>query len=428
MVEPMHSGHHTNYLLALVPGIESLKRSGAIGSAIFSVTPHHFQLLNESGDAERVGDVVEWDPTLASTPPNPSMRERAALHESMQSVVARHRADALICTTADYDLISHAIRNVLPANGFWPSNSAGVIHFGLPKGNLSKAENGKRIVYEMTWKLSKWKRLLMVNPLLYEGLLDRGNRDMERYSLLPDPVPELQHIDRDEGRDRLGLARDGIYVGCVGMMDQRKAVPELIKAFLLADFNPDVRLVLAGRIDSDYRRVIDSEYAEHVRSGRFILLDRTLSDIDISCGFAALDLHSVLQYRRFNLSANVLKCVASGKPFVCDDIGFASMVARRFDAGLTCDVRDIKSISAALTAGIKKGRMTMENAGTSRLLEYHSYKNFAKTALASVIGADVFKILGPASNWADAYGQRNPIDEAPNNAHHLGRIPARLAH
>jgi glycosyltransferase involved in cell wall biosynthesis len=404
VLEPMHSGHHTNYLLSMIPAIEKLQQDKIVGSAVFTVTPKHLQLLEESGEVQRAGAIVEWDGTLAQTSPGPSMKERKSLYESVRKTVDACHADALICTSADYDVIPNASASLHSDKRYWPTHSAAVIHYGLPKTGLSFKENIKRMTYELAWKFSNWNQLLVVNPLVYESLQSRGKTTSNRFQLLPDPVPVEVELSRTDARAALGVPLEGPYIGCVGMMDHRKAIPELLSAFARSGLASEARLLLAGRLDGRYKQILDRDHAALIEAGRIVVIDRSLTDQELMCGYAAVDLHAVLQYRRMNLSANALKCVAFGRPFLSDQHGFTAMVAERFQAGVVCDVENIDSIAAALARGLELSKHFTKSDSMRRLIEFHSYGNFAGIALSSVLGPAVLPSLGPSLGWDYAYG------------------------
>ena len=113
IVEPMHGGHHTNYLLAMLPSIEKLLAMGALEQAVVSVTPRHMKLLSEESPEQiALSPSIRWDVSLPVTPPGPSHGERKILHHAILGSVDRQRADGLICTSADYDVMQNALTNV----------------------------------------------------------------------------------------------------------------------------------------------------------------------------------------------------------------------------------------------------------------------------------------------------------------------------
>lgn len=403
----MQFAHHTNYLLALVPAIRRLTEAGLVGSTVFTVTELHVRLLHDLGQDEALRDLVACDPSLPMTSSATTMAQRRSLHDAVRTAVDIHKPDALLCTTADVDMLPNAWNRFVPSFRHWPRRSAGIVHFGYPKGALSRTEDAKRLVYETAWKASRWRRLLFVNPLVYKDLLQRGHCAGGRYREIADPVPAPKRTGTEAARRALGLPEDGILIGCVGMMDQRRAIPEFLGAFFGARelFDRSVRVVLAGRIDADHRRAIDERHAREIAAGALILIDRALSDDELLSGYAALDLHSMLMVRRFNLSANVLKCVAAGKLFVCDRVGHAAMVATQFDAGIACDVHDPASIAAALADGLARlARGQRQGDASRRLIEYHAVDNFARVALAAALGDEVYDVLGAPFGWEHAYG------------------------
>lgn len=401
VIEPLSGGHHTNYIADLVRPSMLLLQSGQLESVVITVTRAHKQQLIAQGLVPLDHPGLSLDDGLAPTPPNPSAKQRGQLYASSRAATQRVRPDFLLCTSADYDVIPNAMRHW---SGLFdqrdPVQRAGVLHYGYLAGAYTTPkETAKRLIYETAWRAADWNHLLMVNPLVYEGLRDRGSSLARRAQLLPDPVPEPLDIGTEQARQRLGIPIEGRYVGFVGMMDRRKAIPELCAAFNASDTPADARLLLAGRIDRGYRSLIDSLYGPAISSGRLVLVDRMLSQEEVLWGYAAVDVHAVLQYRRVNLSANVLKAVSFGKLVVVDDHGHTGMVANRFSAGLTCNVADLPSIAAALQQALARCRGYTTNAAAKRLMAFHHPTNFARVALGAACGPRTFEVLGQPLTW-----------------------------
>ncbi len=397
----MSGGHHTNYIADLMRPSTLLLEAGHLDQVVITVTAAHKEQLIaqrlvplDHPGLSLVGDLVP-------TPANPSAAQRGELYASGRAATQRVRPDFLLCTSADYDVITNAMRHwsglVAPRD---PVRRAAILHYGYPAaGALNPKETAKRLIYETAWRAADWDHLLMVNPLIYEDLRNRGSALARRSQLLPDPVPEPLPMDAEQARRHLGIPIAGRYVGFVGMMDQRKAIPELCAAFNAPGMAADARLLLAGKIDPGYRSLIDSLYGAAIRSGRLVLLDRRLSQEEVLWGYAAVDVHAVLQYRRVNLSANVLKAVSFGKLVVVDGHGHTGMVAKRFSAGVTCDVTDVQSIAAALQQALERCQGYKTNAAAKRLMAFHHPDNFARVALGAACGPRALEVLGQPLTW-----------------------------
>jgi glycosyltransferase involved in cell wall biosynthesis len=399
VIEPFEGGHHSNYILELIPAMNLLIQDKILSSVYLTVTEAHAKVLKPILSNE--GSWLQLDPSLAQISPSPSPRERYELFRSSRAASRRVSPDAVLYTSADYDIVNNAFYGAtLGTVRDPPFRTAGILHYGYPAGaNLSMREKVKRSVYEVAWRGATYDELLMVNPVVYEGLKAHVPGLNRRTTLLPDPVPRPPRITTGEARQRLGIPIDGPYIGYVGMMDQRKAVPELVDAFAQWTLKSDARLVLAGRLLPQYRAWIDVEHGDLVSSERILVIDKELSADELLWGYAAMDVLAILQYRRFNLSANVLKAVSFGKPIVVDAVGHAAMVAERFGAGFTCDVNSTSTITGALTSALEAAENYSASESTKRLIEFHDPLNYCRVALGSLCGSQVARVLGDPISW-----------------------------
>jgi glycosyltransferase involved in cell wall biosynthesis len=399
IVEPMAGGHHTNYVAALIPAVTTMLGTGALHSAVLTLTAPHRQMLARQDLLPSGVPGLEIDATLGETPVAPAFRDRQALLDTTDAAIERAGADAVLWTTADYDIVHNAARRLTRGLPSRARHRVGAIHCGSPSsGTRSFQEHVKRVIYETAWRGCDLSRLLFVNPLIYEDLRARRSSLMDRAVLLPDPVPPIDR-DRILARRALGLPEDGRYIAFVGAMDHRKAIPELCDAFAASSFPVPTRLLLAGGMRRDYRRGIELRHGALLDSGRIVHIDRRLTDAEIGHGFAAADVNAVLQYPRSNLSANVLKAIASNRPAVVDDYGHGGMVVKRFGAGIACDVRVPSTISRALQDAVALCAGYEMTAAARRLVAFHDPANFARTALAAACGTERAACLGSALTW-----------------------------
>ncbi|MBX9675450.1 MAG: glycosyltransferase [Methylotenera sp.] len=192
-------------------------------------------------------------------------------------------------------------------------------------------------------------------------------------------------METAEARELLGIPQDGFYIGFVGMMDYRKAVPELLAAFASAKIYLTSRLLLAGKLAQEYQQLIEEKYADLIKSQRIILINRHLTNQEVQIGYAAIDVQALLQYRRMNLSANLLKAVAYGKPILVDRYGYTGMMADRFGIGSTCDVDNLDSIAQGLKSLIENANEFKPTTQTIRLIQFHHVDNYANTIMSELL-------------------------------------------
>ena len=390
LIEAYKSGHHTNYIDALLPAFRRNLESGVITEVVITVTQSHYELLVQQGIAQPETVNLRFMPTFPEIDPNPSFKERIALFDAFRAAVDAVNPNAILATSADYDVMVNALFS-RKANfgGQKGPHAVGVFHYGYPSSEtLTWKEKLKQSIYETSWKNSTWDRFLLVNPMLYEELVKKKGALYSKLTLLPDPVPSRIDVSALEARQRLGIPLDGLYVGFVGMMDQRKAIPELLAGFVNSGASKSSRLLLAGRLAHEYQQLINDTYADLVANQTIIVINRHLSNEEIQLGYAAVDVHALLQYRRMNLSANLLKAVAYGKPILVDNCGYTGMMVNRFDLGVACDVNNAESINHALREAIEKAPTFKPSLQANRLVAFHHPDNYANTVINALLNTE----------------------------------------
>jgi glycosyltransferase involved in cell wall biosynthesis len=380
--EQFLGGHHTNYIQALLPSLVELLEAKLIKQVVVTITREHFESAPFQQQLVGFSNQVEFDPSLPFVNPAVTMKGRAEIAKNLVHSVQQVQPDYLICPSADQESLIFALKSwvgmpTLPRQ----LQTIGIIHAGYPGIAAQWSDRIKDQIYRFSWRHSPWSRILTVNPIIYEWILRRDNALAKRTRMLPDPVPAIQQLSKPVARKRLNIPVDGRYVGYVGTMDDRKAIPELLAAFRSATLAPTDRLLLAGYIYPAYRELIQSRYADLLKAERLIVLDRYLNLDEVAAGFCALDVVSVLHYPRPSLSANLLKAIAANRPVVVDAFGYAGMMANRFRIGQACDVRNHSALVSMLQKSLADSATYHMTERTMRLLEFHQPQNFANTVL-----------------------------------------------
>lgn len=386
--EQFEGGHHTNYIEALLPELAHLVLTKRVGEVIITVTERHFTSLKNMGVATRFADCIHFDPAIPEASPNPTLFERRQITANLLQALERHRPDYLISTSADYESLFLAVRRFMGLRALPAAvASVGMFHCGyLGAEGPSSADRLKQRIYSFSWRYADYSRLLMVNPLVYEALINSDGSLRDRVGLLPDPVPPADEQDRKKARKRLQLPEVGTVIGFVGTMDRRKAIPELLAAFRAAAPRQDERLLLAGGLDPAYRALVEEEYEDLLSKDHLVVLDKYLTPEELSCGHAALDVAAILQYRRPNLSANLLKAVVAHRPVLVDRFGYTGMMAERFGIGWTVDLGDRRALALTMRTALDTCGDYRVGERTKRLIEFHSPENYAKSVIHSLAG------------------------------------------
>jgi glycosyltransferase involved in cell wall biosynthesis len=385
--EQFHGGHHTNYIMALLPDLARLVKESIIEEAIVTITERHLETLQQIYNCEEVCECVKFDTALPEVAPNVSLRGRMQIAAQVIQAVERNKPTHFLSTSADYESLFLAARNCLKLRST-PKDlfSLGILHYGYAGRSLTFAERVKQAVYMNAWKHANWSRMLMVNPLMYEALQQSGESVSRRIGMLPDPVPSSVRFDKEAARKALGIPSDGRYVGFIGQMDPRKAICELASAWKAADLGAKDYLLLAGRLHPAYRKFVENECHEQIKCGRVIIMDKQLSEAEMFAGYCALDVVAVLQYRRPNLSANMLKAIAARRPVIVDDYGYTGLIARRFKVGVACDIMNHGDLVATIVKALDESAHYVSGSDAERLIQYHDPRNFVNTCLHSLEG------------------------------------------
>jgi len=387
LIEPFQGGHYTNYIEALMPVFRRYLEDKVFSEVVISITLNHYDELIRKGIARPEEVNIRFDSSFPVFYEIRKIRNRFAFFQAHQQAIKKESADIVVRTTADYDIGCNALLNQLgkPIKN-QKYHSVGILHYGIPRSEeLSLKELVKQQLYDFSWKYSDWSTLMFVNPFIYEYLQFQKSFAQKRIKLLPDPVPINLPIDVKEARCLLGIPMDGLYLGFVGMMDGRKAIPELLAAFVHAKADQSCRLLLMGKLQPAFSKLLDTEYAHLINSGRIIVMNRFLSDKEVHLGYAAIDVHTLLQYRRMNLSANLLKAVAYSKPVVVDAAGYTGIISQRFSLGQVCDIQSLKSTSDAIKRAIASASSYVPTVQAERLKVFHHPDNYANSVMQELL-------------------------------------------
>ena len=413
--EPGEGGHFTNYIEALLPALTQLLEEARIRKIVITTRRSHLDAPAFKNQLLRYASKVHFDaslPSLAHTP-----RSARALAAALLESIARFQPDYLIATTADFESVVLAIRSVMRRRTFPKElHSVGVFHYGYAGMATSLADHFKDGVYRFSWRFSPWSELRIVNPLFYEALRKSEKVAPARLSVLPHPVKRFARIEKAAARETLGIPVDGRYLGCAGIVDRRRAIPELLAAFREATSLRTDRLLLAGCLCEPYKALIERDFADLQRDQRLIVLDRYLTESELNAGLCALDVAALTYYPRPNLSANLLEAVAAHRPVIADSSGYTGMAVKRFDLGWSCDIRDPASLASTIHTALEASGEYRPSARTERLMAFHDPKNYA----ASVLSA-LYVSVGLASPELKTWEWATGLAEGPSSA--AGRSP-----
>jgi hypothetical protein len=372
--EQWQGGHYFNYLEYLVPRLAELT-----DDVVVTMTPN---AIESDGFKNRLGAIAKLPGVRfeASVPPADMRlpaRERFQLLRNLKTAVAETRPDYLMVPSADAQTLAmaafgHLGISVLPRE--LPSEAT--FHCGYAEVK-SRKQAAKEFVYRSAYSGATWGSLNFVNFLYLQRAAREQRSWVNRARLIADPVPRVTRLDRGAARRLLDIPEEGRYLGLLGELDPRKAIPELLAAFRLADLGSKDRLLLGGRLDAGFRTLIESEYRDLLSAGRIVLIDRFLTEQELLQGFGALDVVCAT-YRDFpGLASLMLKGVAAGRPILAQDFAWCAALIKRFDLGRTADIHDVQDFAKNLRMALEASDGYSESEATRRLLAFHEPANFA---------------------------------------------------
>lgn len=398
--EQFAGGHHTNYIQELLPELSELVSSNLVDEVVVTTSQKNYSLLQSQEDLSDYSKFINFDTSLPEVMSGTSLRQRREFAENVINAVQRVNPNYLISISADYESLFFAFKEFFQRQTL-PKilHSSGIFHYGYSGALSDLSDYAKQLIYSLTWRYSPWSRLLMVNPLIYEAIKHQSDSFSKRVGLVPNPVHSSVYFDKETARKILNIPTDGRYIGFIGRMDNRKAIPELLAAFKDAELAPTDYLLLLGKLEPEYKQLIESQFADLLSKNRLILLDRHLTVNELSAGFCALDVAAILQYKRPNLSCNLLQAIAARRPVITNNYGYTGMIAERFDVGWSCDMSDHQALVSTLKRGLDESETYVVSPKTERLIQFHHPSNYANTVLLGLKDLLGLDSLNQVKSW-----------------------------
>lgn len=371
LFEQWDGGHYSNYMNCLVPRVSAI-----CDNLIIAIN----ERMHNSDDARR-----HWSNLpnvefvlLPDVSPRLGTVDRLAAASNLISTMKKVRPSFTIVPSADAQATALAGLNIFSINlirSFGPIE--GTMHCGYGYAATDPRQHLKEAVYSRTYHHVPFACVNFVNFAYYEFVLAKRVLQPARTRLVGDPVPQPPRIGKESARRLLGLDLDGRYIGILGTLDDRKAVPKLLAAFRKAKLSSNDRLLLAGNLAPSFSTLIDNDYQDLVRSGRLVILNRFLTAAELAHGYEALDVATIIYDSFPGLASLALKAIAAGTPIIANDFGWLGAMIRRFDIGTSTDIRDSDSFATALCAALENSCRLEPSEPIRRLLAFHSEDNFA---------------------------------------------------
>jgi glycosyltransferase involved in cell wall biosynthesis len=238
----------------------------------------------------------------------------------------------------------------------------------------------------------------LLDTWVYNNL--RGTASTTEYRLIPEPVEPLPQVDSKEARRLLGIPVDGRYVATTGLMEPRKGIDLLLRAFARAKLQEDDRLLLIGKMHKAIRDLISREYQSLLNAGRIVIVDRYVSDFELGCGFMAGDVLVIPHPRQVGSSGTLVRAAAARRPIIVSKFGWVGWVTQHFELGTTVDVTDPMAFGTAIETTLNNTAAWRRGEKAARFCQYHTVKNQKAHWLVS-LARDRDLALGDLANRID---------------------------
>jgi len=204
---------------------------------------------------------------------------------------------------------------------------------GLPKRRRNRI---RRYVMQMILASQVFHRVLFIDELIYESFLKSVPQANGRMALCPDPVETDYTTGRDEFRRRFAIPREAKAVGVFGLIDSRKGVDRLLRAFDASWRAPSHHLFLMGNHSEKVRECVRNS----ALGSQIISVDRFVTDDEMVSGINAVDVVAAVYPRHVGSASIVIRAAAAGKPVLGSDFGWIGHMIRKHGLGKVCNVRN----------------------------------------------------------------------------------------
>jgi glycosyltransferase involved in cell wall biosynthesis len=394
LVEPnLSSGHHPMY--ARVLSEEALARGWNV------------RLLTTVGNRNATGkNTLPVDPsfTLCDTlPPAPNLSPGrmnalriqwhyfSEIKRNVAAMTDREAADFVYVSNLDYFvrmLAAFGSPFSIPFAGFLAQ-----VHFHLRECGVEAPS--RRYAWVDAWV---FRRLLKVRLLRAVLTTDDTLPAFASQKQLPNWtklkwIPELTTIRRKVGRDAarrtLGVPDRSFLVLCYGALSKRKGVLELLNALADPICPRQATVLLAGRQESDIELIMGAEPASRLRNeGRLVEMNRYLTDDEEATVFSAADCVWLGYVNYYGISGVTIQAAISGLPVIACREGIVGYWVRKYDIGITVDVRNPALVAAAIRQLSEQPELrTRFRSNGLRLQDQHGPGAFARAVCDAIQAA-----------------------------------------
>jgi glycosyltransferase involved in cell wall biosynthesis len=373
--EPDGHGHRFHYVAAMLPGLLEA------GATVTIAVPRNVEERPEYQlHLKRFEGQVRFDNSIPPLPGRPLAIAKAKIRH-FRDAISRNQPDHLYLPQADgMSQMLGAIPGlwswVMPRGLFSEALLlSGTFAYGLPGVKA-------RMKSKLSWAAAvrpPWSILYHLDPVVYQQACRRGLNAARPFFVMPEPVETPARPGRQAILVRYGLPHDGRYIGAMGLIDLRKGMDRLIRAFATAKLASTDRLLLLGPQEPAIAAMLAGEFAPLVRSGRIQAIDRPLAAQEMADCIDAIDVVCATYLRHLAPSSIVVRAAAAEKPVLAADYGWTGHMVRKFKLGRLVNVLDHEALVNALPIALEEAAAFRLTSGARKFVQFNSIANFNAT-------------------------------------------------
>ncbi len=212
----------------------------------------------------------------------------------------------------------------------------------------------KRMVFKIIYKIN-WKLVVHTEYIKTRLSEDFGIED-EKIAVIHHGVYEVKDealiIKNQDAKIKLNINPDAILILFFGYIKKYKGLDLLLEAFSMTNISSNIHLIIAGRVDEDYKQTLDKLRIKYkVNNIQFII--RRIEEEELPVLFGAADL-TVLPYREASQSGVLFMSYAYGVPVIVPDIGGFPHDVVDGKTGLIFRSEDVESLKEKLEEFISR--------------------------------------------------------------------------
>lgn len=333
--EPWHSGHHMKYIQLLVRAFSNKGKDLVVASTADSFESSEYKLLVEP--YEHLFRKVILD----------DRRDRdgtfSALYRSLGilRISGKYRCEHVFIPYLDgFPLIGLLSKVSLSAK---KKRFEGVIFSGgcsYDGSTRSLRDRMRRWLMQIILSSQSFHRVLFLDTLVLESFRKKLPKANSRIVLCPDPVETDYTINRDDFRTRFRIPHSAKVLGVFGMIDPRKGVVHLLRAFEASKRASNDRLFLMGKHTQEVLECVRNS----VLASQIISVDRFVTDDEMVSGINAVDVVAATYPHHVGSASIVIRAAAAGKPVLASDFGWLGHMVEKHGLGKVCDVLNRDSL------------------------------------------------------------------------------------